>query len=373
MKDLFNAANGQAARKSGQETGLENELKMLSCIMAQKWVRENELQLITGMSKFTVGQVSRRLAERNQISRAREFGNAGYFLRLLPAGAERIGEKHGKKAIIPKSWRHDAMAIQTLHFLAGKHNAKFETDANVRRHIKAGKFPDGRLIADGQVYYFEQERARKSGGNLRKQTEAIAMLADSGTVCFIGYPYPARVCGGIDHETRLTNSLRHRWGSPGAPNIKLVRCHFDSLVACQNMQVSRFEIIDLPKMVNTVDSRKDRPGVTDQIKGFRWLMTEHNQYNENNHHIDAILMFNDDVCLEGVFTESDSWDGYHTLDTNFGIEGKGYAEEMTFLEFVNEQRKIVEKDVQGEMAMWAMQIKALAKEKEQREQAAVQS
>lgn len=373
MNNLCKAANGHAARKSGQETGLENELKMLSCIMAQKWVRENELQLITGMSKYTVGQVSRRLAERNQISRAREFGNAGYFLRLLPAGAERIGEKLGKGVTIPKSWKHDAMAIQTLHFLAGKHNAKFETEASVRRRTKSGKFPDGRLVADNQVYYFEQERARKSGGNLRKQTEAIAMLADSGTVCFIGYPYPARVCGGIDHETRLTNSLRHRWGSPGAPNIKLVRCHFDSLVACQNMQVGRFEIIDLPKMVNTVDSRKDRPGVTDQVKGFRWIMTEHNQYDEINHHIDAILMFNDKVCLEGVFTESDSWGGCHTLDTSFGIEGKGYAEEMTFLEFVNEQQKIVEKNVQGEMAMWAMQAKALAKEKEQHEQASDQS
>ena len=164
MKDLCTAANGQAARKSGQETGLENELKMLLCIMSQRWVRENELQLITGMSKYTVGQVSRRLAERNQISRAREFGNAGYFLRLLPAGAERISEKLGKGVTIPKSWKHDAMAIQTLHFLADKHNAKFETDASVRRHIKAGKFPDGRLIADNQVYYFEQERARKSGG-----------------------------------------------------------------------------------------------------------------------------------------------------------------------------------------------------------------
>ena len=369
MKDLCTAPNGHAARKSGQETGLENELKMLLCIIAQRWVRESELQLITGMSKYMVGQVSRRLAERNQIGRARECGNAGYFLRLLPAGAERIGEKPAKGVNVPKSWAHDAMAIQVLHFLAGKHNAKFETEASVRRRIKTGKVPDGRLIADDQDYYFEQERAKKSGKNLRKQTEAIAMLADSGTVCFVSYPYPARVCGGIDHETRLTNSMRHRWGSPGAPNIKLVRCHFDSLVAYQNMQVSRFEIVDLPGMVDTVDSRKDRPGVTDQVKGFRWVMEEHNQYGESNHHIDAILMFNDEVCLKGVFTESDSWDGYHTLETNFGIDDECHAEEMSFVDFVNKQQKVVEKYFQGEMAMWALQDKALAKEKEQREHA----
>lgn len=105
MKKSFIAANGQAARKSGQEIGLENELEMLRYIMSQGWIRESELQLLTGMSRYTVGQVGRRLSKMNQISSTRISGNTGYFLQMLPAGAERIGEKCGKKSLFRSAGR----------------------------------------------------------------------------------------------------------------------------------------------------------------------------------------------------------------------------------------------------------------------------
>lgn len=119
MESLIAAKLGRAAgkKKSGQETGLENELEMLACIMANGWIREYELHLVTGMSKFTVWKISRRLAVQEQIFRSRPFGNAGYFLRLAPAGAKRINGKSGKCIKIPASWPHHSLAIQTLNYL----------------------------------------------------------------------------------------------------------------------------------------------------------------------------------------------------------------------------------------------------------------
>lgn len=353
MESLFAAKLGHAAgtKKSGQEAGLENELEMLACIMAQGWIREYELHLITGMSMYTAGQVSRRLAAQEQIFRSRPHGNTGHFLRLAPQGAERVGGKSGKCIKIPASWQHHAMAIQTLHYLANEFGAGFETEAAMRHHIKSGKFPDGRLIADGRQFYFEQERSRKSGPALRRQSEIIANLAAENTTCFVAYPYPAKICGGIDHETRQTNSLRHKWGSLAAPNIKLVRCHFDSLVEYRNMRVSRFEIIGLPAMVDTAESKKDQPGITGQVNGFKWEMDEQHPH-DGCHNIYAILRHGNDVQHECYFTESAIWDGQHTLEYDYDdLIVRAYAEEQTFNDFVREQQKKIEKQVEMKTRM----------------------
>lgn len=379
MGDLINpAVNGQAAGKNGQELGLENELTLLKCIKTEGWVREHEASLITGMSPYTIGMVSRRLAKnkdkdkaksrrlakakKSQIHRKRFYGNAGNFLRLLAPGAERVDGKSGKDIAIPASWRHHAMAIQTLHYLAAKLHCSFETEASMRHRLQIGKFPDGRLVSDSAKYYFEQERTKKSGKYLGKQTEIITQLAKNGTICHIAYPFPASICGGVDHETRQTNSIRHKWGSSDAPSIKLVRCHFDSLIEYQNMHVSRFEIVDLPAKVFTSASQKDQPGVTDQLMGFKWLMTEHRgQYGEPPC-IDAILKHCDIIQFEGTFTEAATGDGCHLLKTSGCIYAQGYGGEQTFDEFVRLQQKEIEKQTEGDMRMCAMQAEANALE-----------
>jgi len=362
MENLFAAKLGHAAgkKKSGQETGLENELEMLACIMAHRWIREFELHLITGMSMYTVGQVSRRLATQEQIFRSRPHGNAGYFLRLAPPGSKRVNGKSGKRIKIPASWPHHAMAIQTLHYLATELNTGFETEAAMSHHIKTGKFPDGRLVADVRQFHFEQERTRKSGPALRKQSETITRLAAEGTACFVAYPYPSIMCGGIDHETRQTNSIRHQWGSPAAPNIKLVRCHFNSLIEYQNMRVTGFEIIDLSAMVNTAASQKDQPGITDQVKGFKWEMKEcHRRYGEPRR-IDATLFYNGDIHHQCTFTKGETYDDLHILEHDYsGFVVRSHDEEQVFEDFVREQQKIIEQYVEGDIRLCELNAQAV--------------
>ena len=363
MGDIFDqATTGHAAGKSGQEIGLQNELSLLSCIKREGWVREYEAALITRMSLYTVGMVSRRLAERGYIFREQSknysqikpknsnakskeqfVGNAGYFLRLTASGAERVNGQSGKDVDIPAAWRHHALSIQTLKFLAFYNSCEWITEAEFRHQKKlAGKIPDGQLISDTAKYYFEQEFSRKTGQYLKKQTEHIVQMAKNGTTCFIAYPYPAEISGGIDFETRLTNSLRHRWGSPEAPLVKLVRCYFDSLIAFQNVHASRFEIIDLPAMVDTANSQKDRPGVTDQVMGFRWVMNERNDMFQNR--FDATLYHNDQICFEGVFIEGDMDSEVHHLKVNGEIQAKVPYDEFTFQEFIHSEQKSIERD-----------------------------
>ena len=342
--------NGHAAGKSGQEIGLENELTLLNCIKYEGWIREYEASLITKMSLFMVGQVSRRLANKNQIYRERVAGNAGYFLRLLSAGAERVDGKSGKDIVIPASWPHHAMAIQTLHFLASVLDCEFESEASLRHTLQAEKLPDGRLISKEEKFYFEQERTRKSGANMLKQTEHITNLAAAETICLIAYPYPATICGGIDHETRLTNSIRHKWGSSTAPYIRFVRCHFDNLIDYKNMHVSRFQIINLPDKIKTVSSCKDQPGVTDQVMGFRWTMAEDSHYGQPQI-INGILRHCDKICFEGTFIQAASGDDYHLLESDGFISAQELGSEQSFSDFVRSAQKKMEKNAEWEMAL----------------------
>ena len=338
------------AKKNGQEIGLQNELSMLGCIKMQNQIREEELALLTGMSRYTVGQVGRRLARKEQIYRVRIDGNAGYFLRLLEAGASRVNGKSGKDIKIPTKWRHDAMAIQTLHALSQQLNCDYETEASLRHHLpRSGKIPDGCLISPSEKYYFEQENSRKSGRRwLQRQTDEVIKQAQLGRICFVAYPYPAAMCGGIDHETRHTNAIRHKWGSPAAPHIKLVRCHFDSLLDYHNMHVSRVEVIELPELVNTPAAGKV-PHI-DQVKGFQWKMTERRHQRGQPQQIEAELSHNSIVLHNCLFTEGNSQDD-HWLDRDYsGNPCPNDANQQTFADFMLEQKTRIVTQVENSWA-----------------------
>ena len=186
---LGHAADSKAT-KGGQELGLINEMSLLSCIKQQTWVRESEASLLTGMSIYTIGMVSRRLEKKGEIYRDRIKGNAGYFLRLKATGAARVNGQSGKDVDIPKSWAHDALAIQTLHALAQQLNCGYESEASLRHHLpRSGKIPDGCLISAFDKYYFEQELSIKTGRRwLHRQTDEVIKQAQMGSICFVAYP-----------------------------------------------------------------------------------------------------------------------------------------------------------------------------------------
>ena len=339
---LGHAADSKAT-KGGQELGLINEMSLLSCIKQQTWVRESEASLLTGMSIYTIGMVSRRLEKKGEIYRDRIKGNAGYFLRLKATGAARVNGQSGKDVDIPKSWAHDALAIQTLHALAQQLNCGYESEASLRHHLpRSGKIPDGCLISAFDKYYFEQELSIKTGRRwLHRQTDEVIKQAQMGSICFVAYPYPPKMCGGVDHETRQTNSIRHKWGSPVAPNIRLVRCHFDSLVDYHNMHVSRVEVIELPELINTPAAGKV-PHI-DQVAGFRWKMTERRIRHGAAQQIDAELS-HDGVFLHNcLFTEGIGGDD-HCLDNDYLLRSAvGDAAQQTFSDFMLIQKiRIVE-------------------------------
>ena len=249
----------------------------------------------------------------------------------------------GKDVDIPKSWAHDALAIQTLHALAQQLNCDYETEASLRHHLpRSGKIPDGCLISPSEKYYFEQENSRKSGRRwLQRQTDEVIKQAQLGRICFVAYPYPAAICGGIDHETRHTNALRHKWGSPVAPNIRLVRCHFDSHIAFQNMHVSRVEVIELPELINTPAAGKV-PHI-DQVTGFRWKMTERRSRHGEAQQFDAELSHNGVSFHDCLFTEGVG-DDDHSLDNDYIFRSAvGDAAQQTFSDFMLIQKiRIVE-------------------------------
>ncbi len=338
---------GQAAGKSGRDLGIRNEEALLNCIKTQGWIRDYEAALLTGMSHYTVGIVSRRLVKNGSIFRAKNQGSSGFFFRLTAEGAMRVEGKSGKDISIPVCWRHDALAIHTLDYLAKELKCGFETEAGMRRHIRSGKFPDGKLVKDDEQFYFEQELSRKSGPNLRKQVETIVQLATRGSICHVAYPYPSTVCSGIDHETRHTNAIRHKWGSQDARNIKLVRCCFDSSLAFQNMRPSHFEIIDLPGMVDTPASRKPQRGITDQAKGFQWKTQETRDLSDPTQplNIEATLRHNGVVKFQGTFIQAFNIDDPHLLVVDGYVSMESFDEDQTIHDFMYEQMKIIERDV----------------------------
>ena len=123
-----------------------------------------------------------------------------------------------------------------------------------------------------------------------KLRRALAVISNTGDIVTV-----------IDHETRHTNSLRHKWGSPVAPNIRLVRCHFDSHIAFQNMHVSSVEVIELPELINTPAAGKV-PHIG-QITGFRWKMNERRIRHGEAQQIEAELSHNGVSLHSCLFTE----------------------------------------------------------------------
>ncbi|MBU0688436.1 MAG: hypothetical protein KJ850_08845 [Gammaproteobacteria bacterium] len=350
------AENGHAAEnQNGQELGLMNELRLLDCIKTQGWIRETEAALICGMSQYMVGQVSRRLAVRGEIFRDRPFGNAGFFLRLKAAGADRIDGRSGKDVIVPQSWRHDALAIQTLGYLSYWLGCGFETESAIRHSGKTSKIPDGNIIDDETHYPLEQEFSRKSGPNLRKQSIEIAKLAATGIDCFVAYPYPACFCGGVDHELRQINSLRPYCSHSAATHIKLVRCHFASHLAFLNMQATRFELLELPE-VNQISAAPESAHHSQQARHFdrlRWENQEVRQAGEP-HKVLARLFLDGAEIMNCVFVESDSVDEAHYMaNSSYGTE---YCrdENLPFADFVKQQQQAILENEEGELRMLSM-------------------
>jgi len=346
------ANNGHAAGKNGQLIGLENEEALLNCIKMQGWVREQEAAILTNMSLYTVGVVSRRLAKKGEIFRGRAHGNAGFFLRLNSEGASRVGGKSGKDISIPACWRHHALAIHTLNYLANLLKCKFETEASMRRRIRDGKFPDGKLLKGKEQFFFEQEWSRKSGPLLRKQVETVVRLASEGFTCHVAYPYPPEFCCDgnydIDHETRQINAIRHQWGDPDASTIKLVRCYFDSRLAFLNVRPSRFEIIDLPGMVNTSASRRPHPQIMQQVKGFRWE-TRDISPSGMPLRVEATLLHNGVIKYQGVFIEGFDIDEPHVLEVDGGVEAVSADENQAIHDFMYQQMAVIMKRIEWEM------------------------
>ncbi|MFA6016210.1 MAG: hypothetical protein WC742_14215 [Gallionellaceae bacterium] len=351
------AENGHAAGKqNGQELGLLNELRLLDCIKTQGWVREIEAAVICGMSLYMVGQVGRRLAARGEIYRDRLHGNAGFFLRLKASGAIRVDGKSGKDVIIPQSWRHDALAIQVLGYLSCWLGCGFETESAIRHRGKTGKIPDGNIVIDEETRYpLEQEFSRKSGPNLRQQSIEISGLAATGLECFLAYPYPPAMCGGVDHELRQLNSLRPYCSNSATAHIKLIRCHFTSHLAFLNMQATRFELINLPQ-VNLIAADISTALHSQQARHFHRLHWESQEIRQSGeaYKVVARLFCDGDEILSREFVESDSVDDAHYMtSSSWGIE---YCqdENQLFADFVKQQQELILENEEGELRMHAM-------------------
>ena len=355
---------GHAAEtRNGQEIGLQNELKLLTCILQQGWIRDFESTLLTGLSQYTIGTVSRRLADKGEIYRERHAGNAGFFFRLLAPGAARVAGRSGKDIKIPASWAHDMLAIQALGYLAEMFKCDVMTEACLRHEVQHGKLPDGQLnsTSQKQYYFFEQERSKKDGLWLKKQSANICKKAAEGVLSFISYPFPAKFCGNIDHETKQTKSIRnHLLDKEHAANIKFVRCHFDSLVSYQNMHPTQFEVIDLPALESSKDTEIELPAtdcdeaIIEPVIDLREIIwtEEVLERDSLSKKIAVVATVDDDVWFEGSF-EFERGMGYiFKEDGQFSAEG--FESEITFTEFIKLHKSAVEKNIRGEFAMQSL-------------------
>ena len=351
------AADSKAGQ-GGQELGLKNEIAVLSCVKQEKWIREREVSLLTRMSEYTVGMVCRRLAKKGEIYRDRIKGNAGHFLRLKATGAARVNGQSGKDVDIPVTWAHDAMAIQSLFYLAQTLDCDFQTESHLRQEKKTGKLPDG-LLYKGSIsnyFFFEQERAKKSGPNLKIQTDNICSLAQKGVISYIAYPFPPEFCGNIKHEANQTRSIRAQLPKNLGHLVKFVRCHFNSLIAFENMHVDRFEIIDLPEIKTDTKSAEIIPAPIETkqepVEDAIIVWNRSFIHNEANHvQISATASVNGGVFFEGEFECIDKTK--FIFRESGAISAENSPAHMNFVEFVNYHRAEVEKNIRGDLKMQA--------------------
>ena len=177
---------------NGRDKAEINEEIILGIIHQQRWIREDELALLSGMSLAMARRTCIRLAGAGDIYR--DKNSNGIFLRLKVGGAKKIGGSSGKNVEIPQTWQHDCVAIQALHFLKNKFkhvfSSEIETEAQLRRRLQTGKIGDGTL--QPKNYYFEQDYGRRSGKDMRNQAREIALAANDGRGCIVSLSVPSR-------------------------------------------------------------------------------------------------------------------------------------------------------------------------------------
>jgi len=259
------------SQKNSIESAKDNEIKLLNIIAQQKWVREDEAALLTGLSKVMVSRTAVRLAKAEEIYRDKKTG--GFFLRLKKAGADRVGSNSGKRVKIPNIWRHHCLSIQVLAYLFKKLSAdSYLTEAQIRTRLgvnsgENSKITDGVLAKANKKIYLETEWSNKGGDALHMQARTLAVLAKYGDECIICYPCrPDNFKGKfIKHEQNNTKAIRQAWGDAPAPNIRFLRCFFESQVEFLHARPSRFELIDLP------ERPKSKPeALIDEVAGYQW-------------------------------------------------------------------------------------------------------
>jgi hypothetical protein len=299
----------------GRYKAIINEESILRTINEQRWIREDELALLTGMSLAMIRRTCERLARAKEIYRDKKPG--GIFLRLKVAGAKKVDGRSGKGIEIPNSWQHDCLAIQALHYL--KHAFKnpqgltIETEAKLRRRQQTGKIADGTL--QPRNYYFEMEYSRKSGPAMSTQAQAIATEAKSGRGCIVAYPHPPEFCQcgngvPINHEHRQTVAIRQAWGDADAQNIRLLRCIFESRIDHRNGRAKRFQLIELPSLPS--NARIDPRRTVDELMGYRWKHRDIRQGSE--YKISSILSYQTTPVCSLLFQESQSEDVCHQVE-----------------------------------------------------------
>ena len=323
-----------------REVGLQNELAVLRTIGDQGWVRELELAILTGFGVEKTELISRRLARKGLVFREK-IGNSGIFLRLRKEGADQVNCRSGKDVEIPKSWRHDSVAIQALNFLSCTlldSPRKILSEAKLRKsEVAKGKIPDGAL--EGEALFFEQEWTRKSGKHLMNQTKNLIKLARQGIPSVVAYPFPPQICGGVDFETRNSNAIRDQWGGGPSP-IKFLRCIFFSFQEQHNAKVSEFDLIELPQFGRS----KGNGTRLGQVGQFGWIDSQ--------------------IDEEGVMFSELRQNGQHLFTVKFtdgrGEDDHSYCLEdddelfygpitMNFMEFIlRSKRDIIRQQITGE-------------------------
>ncbi len=320
----------------GREKAAVNEEIILSIINRQRWIREDELSLLAGMSLAMTRRACVRLAEYNFIYRDKSAN--GIFLRLKVAGARKIGGRSGKGVELPNTWQHDCLSVQGLHYLkqafSDDVSLTIDTEAQLRRRQQTGKIADGTLQPTHDL--FQMEYGRKTGDAMRSQARETTLQAKCGRRCIVGYPYPPEFCGKsddehIDHEYRQTVAMRREWGDAEAPNILLLRCIVGSRVDFLKGRARAFELIDLPPM--PANARIHSRRTVDEVMGYRWDQQEIRNIHLREHRIVSTLLYQElptDWVLE--FTESQSEDEPHRGE----LDGEYYhsRDDESFADFV---------------------------------------
>jgi hypothetical protein len=239
----------------------QNELYILRELQLHSVIREDELAILLSWSKQMVQRTIIRLVKSGDVLRTRK--NGSYFISL---------KNRNNLAIIPASWRHNALAIQCLGFIREQFPSSIiETEAEIRQRIQNGKIADGQLTSPFNTR-IEVEMTNKTSKPMEKQSNEIVLLASQGITTVICYPWPQSNFYKFDWEHRLASSLRVILANnEPQPYIKLLRCWFDNVLEFDHCRPNRFEFVDLPPMPkhSRIGMGKNSIGIQ-QIQGYHW-------------------------------------------------------------------------------------------------------